>query len=405
MRNSLKTLAPVAAAGVLTCGLATSFAGPAAAATPAQDGPSHSAVRTGAAGSTTPPTDPRAVERAHHIRHHGGHPLGHLPWGTHHRSRKHRHGGGHGGSLLGSSTGVHLYNNSVDKLVLTYVEGSNEGVPPIGSVLSSGVGYQDFEVTFRAARSTSVWAYYDVYDPTDTRIGTAVIQLSNDAMGDTSVNGTFTNDQTPLPLMTAKHGSDFQVQGNSSATITVDASSPTAIALTNEYCNTTNTDAKCTYTPTSRIAGTQMHLLAEQYSIPGGGNTDATVSVASGYSASTSTSWSVTVTAQMELADVFTAGISSTYGQSVSLQHTFTAGDSISVSPGYTGYIWGNSPVINYSGTMQLKLGNTTYDIVKAGLATPDPSRSLSDFNAGTWQGNDPLDSPDQPPAKTTPLP
>ena len=129
MRKTLNTLA-IAAAGVLACGLATASAGPAAAVAPGQNASIHQVTPSHA---------------------------------THHGRRPHRHGGGGhghgpGSALLGSSTGVHLYNNSVDKLVLTAVSGSNEGVPQTGSVLTSGVGYQDFEVTFRAAKSTTVTA-------------------------------------------------------------------------------------------------------------------------------------------------------------------------------------------------------------------------------------------------------
>jgi hypothetical protein len=416
MRKLPRMIAVLAAAVVLVPAAAASAAatprtvsGQTSPAVHGQTNPSNES--TGAGGvSAEPGMDTRSMARHHGTRHHGRH-----HWCAKHRHThgpascgRHRHKGGPGGPSLGSSTGIHLYNNSVDKLVLTAVSGSSEGVPPIGSVLSSGVGSQDFEVTFRAFKSTTVTATYDVYDLTNTKIGRATIFLSNDAVGDTSVSGGFVaspNWLQPLPLMTAKYGSDFQVQGSSSAPITIDASSPAAVAMLNDYCNTTNTHATCTYTPSSRTAGTQMHLLAEGYTIPGGGNTTGTVSVSSGYSASTATSWSVTVTAQTEMADILEAGISATYGQTVTWTNTFTAGASIPVDPGYTGYIWGNSPVINYSGTMQIKLGSTTYNIVNAGLATPDPSRALSDFNWGTYLGNDPLHSPDKPPASAVPLP
>jgi hypothetical protein len=304
-----------------------------------------------------------------------------------------------------SSTGIHLYNNSFDKLTLTGVSGDSEGVPSIGSVLAPGVGFQDFEVTFRAAKSTTVTANYDVFNATNLKLGTSTIKLSNNEWDDTSVHGTFTaTDGSTLPLKTGSDNGGFQVEGNDTTQIDVDASSTTASDLVNNYCNTVNTNATCSFTPTNRTATKQMKLLATGYTEPGGDNTPGTVSVSGGYSATTSDSWSVTVTATMELADVYSEAISTTYGQSVSWTNTFSAGDSIGVNPGYTGYIWGDVPVIQYTGTMQVQLGNTTYEIQNAALSTPDPSRALSDFYAGTWLGNDPLGSPSQPPSGTDPL-
>ena len=125
-----------------------------------------------------------------------------------------------------SSTGIHLYNNSFDKLVLTSVSGDNEGVPSVGSVLASGVGYQDFEVTFRATKSTTVTANYDVYNATNLKLGTSVIKLSNDEWDDTSVHGTFTaTDGSSLPLKTGSVDGGFQVEGSSTTQLDVDASS------------------------------------------------------------------------------------------------------------------------------------------------------------------------------------
>lgn len=304
-----------------------------------------------------------------------------------------------------SSTGIHLYNNSFDKLVLTSVSGDNEGVPSVGSVLASGVGYQDFEVTFRATKSTTVTANYDVYNATNLKLGTAVIKLSNNEWDDTSVNGTFTaTDGSSLPLKTGSVDDGFQVEGSSTTQLDVDASSTTASDLVNNYCNTVDTSAKCTFSPANRTATKQMKLLATGYTQPGGDNTPGTVSVSGGYNATTSDSWSVTVTATMAMADIYSEAISTTYGQSVSWTNTFSAGDSIPVDPGYTGYIWGDVPVIQYTGVMQVQLGNTTYEIQNAALTTPDPSSALSDFYAGTWQGNDPLGSPSTPPSGTDPL-
>ena len=309
-----------------------------------------------------------------------------------------------GADQLGSSEGIHLYNNSFDTLVLTKVSGDNEGVPAVGGVLQPGQGYQDFEVTMRAAKTTTVTADYNVLDPSDNAIGTAAVKLSLDAVGVPSVSGTFTAaDGSKLPLETQSTGGaslkQFEVVGNSSTPVTVNASDPTAKSLVEKYCTQKNTGASCSYHPSGRTSGAAMKLLAESYNPTGGDNEPANLSVSSGYNSSTSDSWTDTFSVQAELADVFSLGVQATYGQSVTWQNTFTASASIQVNPGSTGYIWGQVPQIEYTGTMQVSMGNTTYDIQNATLTTPDPTRALSDFHMGSWAGQDPLNSPTNPPA------
>lgn len=112
--------------------------------------------------------------------------------------------------LLGSSVGIHLSNDTGNTFVLTAVSGDNEGVPKVGSELpaNSPDSYLDFEVTWRAAKKTTVTADFDVYGLDDTmktvKYGTAQVKLSVDAIRDVSAHATFTDiDNWPLQLCTA----------------------------------------------------------------------------------------------------------------------------------------------------------------------------------------------------------
>jgi hypothetical protein len=303
-----------------------------------------------------------------------------------------------------TSTGVHIYNNSVYTMTLQSVSGDNCGVPPIGSVLQSGIGYQNLEVTFRAAKTTTVTAVYALTDPSSgEQVGTATIKASVDAFYDVSVSSTFTPmNGADLQLKTGSYSTGYQVE--SSVPTTVDASSPVAARLANEYCNTTTTDAKCTFKPTSEDVTTQEALLAESYT-DSNSTAPGSVSVADGYSASTSDSWSVTASATAELAGVFQAGISATYGKTITLTHVYNASTSISVPVGDTGYLWGAVPITSYSGTMQISLGGSTYVIDNATVSAPDPTRTLSQFQGVALAGKDPLNSPNTPPADAAALP
>lgn len=123
------------------------------------------------------------------------------------------------------------------------------------------------------------------------------------------------------------------------------------------------------------------------------------VSASNGYSASVTDTWSTTVTADTEIGGIFSAGIQATLGQSVNWGHTFTANVGIPVNPGYTGYIWGDVPVADYTGTMTIQLGNTTWNVTNTQFASPDPNGALSGFVTHSYLGNDPLNSPQTPPA------
>ncbi|WP_143336648.1 hypothetical protein [Corynebacterium pacaense] len=302
--------------------------------------------------------------------------------------------------LLGkTSQGIHIYNNTLGNMVLTGTGGDSAGHQPVGETLLPGSGYHDFEVVFRAAKKTTDWATYDLYDPAGVKIGTATLQMSVDAIADTSAKGTFTAlDGSALPLKVSSYSDGFQVVSNSSTPIIVDAQSSTAAALVANYCDKAGTAATCTFNPTSRTSGNRDALLAQAYT-QANSPTSGTVSVTSGYDASSSTSWSVTVSADTEIGGIFDAGIEGTYGRKATWTNTFDAGVSEPVAPGYTGYIWGSVPVTIYQGTMNVKLGNSAYQIVNVSLNTPDSSRGISEFRWGSWLGNDPLNSPDSPPS------
>jgi len=112
--------------------------------------------------------------------------------------------------LLGSSVGIHLSNNTANTFVLTAVSGDNEGLPPVGSQLpaNSPDTYLDFEVTWQAAKKTTVTAEFDVYGLDDTmhtvQYGTAKVELTVNAIRNVSAHATFTNiGNWPLQLCTA----------------------------------------------------------------------------------------------------------------------------------------------------------------------------------------------------------
>ena len=103
----------------------------------------------------------------------------------------------------------------------------------------------------------------------------------------------------------------------------------------------------------------------------------------------------------MKLGQVLSVGVSQTYSQTLAFDHTFTASESQQVDPGYTGYIWGQVPVIQYTGTMTISVGNTTWNITNFTVSSPDSTRALAQFVPLSYLGDFPIGTPDQPPASS----
>lgn len=311
--------------------------------------------------------------------------------------------GGHVGAPM-SSLGIDLYNNSADTLVLQSVSGDNEGVPPAGSTLASGVGYQDFEVTFRAAKTTTVTANYAVQDNTGTIVGTANLRFSVNAMAARSVSGSFTaSSGGSLPLKTAyANNGDWQVEASTATTTTIDATDSRAPGLVRQYCNDANNTATCTFTPSNKESTTQPALLVSGYTETGGANEPSTISLASGYDSQTAVNTGNSMSATLKLGQVLSLGISDAYNETLAFDKTFTANESLPVNPGYTGYIWGQVPVIQYTGTMKIVVGNSTWIIDDMIVTSPDSSRTVTAFDTGTYAGYYPIGRPSQPPSSSS---
>ena len=298
-------------------------------------------------------------------------------------------------SRVGSSLGIGFFNNSSYNLVLQSVSGPNEGVPANGSVLTSGKGSQDFEVTFRAAKTTTVSAQYAARDHTGATVGTVTVNFSVDALAARSVTQSST-----LPVQTAYVGAgNWELEDSTATTSTIDASDPTANTVVQQYCNDANNSATCTFTPAGNAKTTQSALLASGYTQSGGDGDSSTISVSDGYDSGASVNTGGSVTAGLKLGKVFSISIEEAYGQTLSFDTTFSASESIDVPPGDTGYIWGKVPVVQYTGTMKVVVGNTTWDITNMVLTSPDPSRALSSFTTTTVEGYYPIGKPSQPPA------
>jgi hypothetical protein len=80
---------------------------------------------------------------------------------------------------------------------------------------SKGYDYEDFEVTFRAFKTTTVTATYNIYDAAHTQIGTAKITFKLNAADEPN---------TSITVSTGGFGEQYQIQGG-------DGGSPYIVSL------------------------------------------------------------------------------------------------------------------------------------------------------------------------------
>jgi hypothetical protein len=303
------------------------------------------------------------------------------------------------GELSKTTMSIGLWNNSSDNLVLQSATGDNEGVPSNGSALLAGENRQNFEVVFRAAKTTTVTATYAVQDDTGATIGTAVVKLSDNAVGARAVSSSYTaSDGGSLPLKTDYfNNGDWEVEDANPIANTTDASTTAGASVVSQYCGTSANSAVCTFRPTSRVSTTQSKLVASDYNLPSS-QSPQLLTAEDGYDDQSSVNTGTSMNATVKLFNVLSLGVSQAYSETVSFDKLYTVTDSISVPPGNTGYIWADIPVVQYGGTMTVKLGNSTWTVNDVVLTAPDPSQVATYLRQSAFPGEWPIGTPDTPP-------
>lgn len=299
--------------------------------------------------------------------------------------------------LSKSSLSIPLYNNSSYTMVVQSVSGDSAGVPELGTVLLSGKGSQDYEVVFRAAKTTTVTAQYQLQNPAGDTMGTGTIKLSVNAVGSRSVSSSYTSG---VGLKTEYVGNGaWEVEDSAAVTHTLDATDPQAATVVQQFCNDANNSAVCKFDSARKTSTTQQKLLVSGYTQTGGDGEPSEISVSSGYESQATVTTGTAVSASLKLGGILTVGVKQGQDEELEFATVFTAADNLDVDPGDTGYIWGAVPVNLYSGTMTVDVGNTTWVINNFTVTSPDPKTPLSKFVSGTFHGYYPIGHPDQPPA------
>ena len=162
-------------------------------------------------------------------------------------------------------------------------------------------------------------------------------------------------------------------------------------------------------TPTSGYG--LAHLPTGFSPIVNGSNQNSDTSITVTDAATQGTTWSISSSLKPKFAfldKIVEATISGSYGGSSSATHTFSQTTKVVAQPGETAYIFTATPVLRYTGTWTVKLGNTTYTLTDTYIDRPNPSgiaplivytcKTGSDNCITAQNGKVPADLPGVPP-------
>ena len=267
------------------------------------------------------------------------------------------------------SRGFHVTNLSGDTATLLSINGDNqfEGNPGIGSVLKPGVGLDDFEVTFLAARNDGDDITYGLTDPAGHQDGTVTFHVNVDALGNPTsgpgaVNG---------PFQLSVNGTNITILDPAGTVHTISGDDAQAQAATLKQFCAENTAAQCAFTPTSEthVDGPEHVLVTEENN----GSSPAVLTASKGDTVSSSDSLEVDGTLGVNILDIVNASVTLKYGHTWGESHTFSTGVSNTVPAGYFGEITAIAPMVRDTGDFAIHMGNTTWNLTGVHFDSPDP--------------------------------
>ena len=267
------------------------------------------------------------------------------------------------------SRGFHFTNLSGDTATLTSIAGDNqfEGNAPVGSVLKPGVGLNDFEVTFLAARTDSDDITYAMTDASGHQDGSVTFHVSVDAFGTPSAGV----DGVDGPFQLAINGTDITVLDPPGTVHTISGDDAQAQAATLKQLCGENTAAHCAFTPTgeTQVDGPEHVLVTEENN----GTSPAVLSATKGDTVSETNSVEVDGTVGVNILDIVNLSVTAKYGHTWTESHTYGTGVSNTVPAGYYGEITAIAPMIRDTGDFTITMGDTTWNLTGVHFDSPNP--------------------------------
>lgn len=296
-----------------------------------------------------------------------------------------------------STVGFNYWNESAE--TFRYVSKTGKvAAPPTGDFLPGTM--QNLEVPydfFHDYDSTVTWAIFG-FDG-GPQVGTMTTSVNNAGESSLSLLGMDGNKLTTMTYYGNGDGA-FIIEdavGSPAATTvnTYAAGSTDEQTAINNLCRNIDTTSSCVFAPSSQDTTAYGAKPSELGVLYNSSSSITQLTVGQSQSYSVTDSWGVTVTGQQTI-KALQLGIQDTYNQSISTTNTWSTQAELDVPSESTGFIWGFAPVVNYTGTFTLKIGNTTFSAPGATYSVPDKTRPIL-YVPQTFEG-DTANNP-QPPS------
>jgi Ca2+-binding RTX toxin-like protein len=269
-----------------------------------------------------------------------------------------------------ATRGFKLYNASSYSLVYTGADGNGtiESGPNPGGVITPGLGYDDFEVTFEFLKDVIEVARYQVVSG-GGQLGSVTVTMSV---------ASFTG-QTGLDCEASPGVGDCEINGsvatyvdNPGSVHDIPADQAQAQAATLQQLCTDNNMASCSFTPTKRVpVDSPNHPVGHALINPYDGEQETRVTISDTVGATDSIE--IAVEAGVKIFKVVEVSVSAKYGHEWTREHTFEQDITVRC-PGHTKcWITGEDPMWRDTGDYFLTLGNTRWILRNIYIDSPNP--------------------------------
>jgi hypothetical protein len=276
------------------------------------------------------------------------------------------------GSAMAYSRGFDIFDLSRHPIKLLYMSGDGhfEGRPADGAVLEPGKGHHRVEVQWRFLSTQVDTAHYEILGDSGQRIGEFDVTMRvgggsgapditscRSSPGACRIDGTTASRLDPAGTVIdipAEHG---QAQADALKSL----------------CQKTNA-ATCTFTPTHRDTGAQTGRRDIGKPVDNTTNREQLFEVGGPDTVGITDSLSLSLSTEVNIADVVSVGISATYGHEWTKSHTFTHTVTVTVPAHHTSWLEGTEPVIRDTGHFTMTLGNTTWKLHGVSFDSPNPN-------------------------------
>jgi RTX calcium-binding nonapeptide repeat (4 copies) len=271
-----------------------------------------------------------------------------------------------------ATRGFKVYNASSYNLVYTGADGNGtiDSGPNSGDVITPGLGYHDFEVTWEFFKDVVEVARYRVVDGTGTQLGGVTVTMSV-----ASYTG-----QTSLDCEASPGVGDCEINGSVSTYVDdpgsvhdIPAEQAQAQAATLQQLCTDNNMASCSFTPTKRVpVDSPTHPVG--HALINNTDEEQETRVTISDTVGSTDSVEIEVDAGVKIFKVVELSVSAKYGHEWTAEHTFEQDVTVHCPAKSKCWITGDDPMWRDTGDYVLTLGNTRWILRNIYIDSPNPS-------------------------------